>query len=64
MTKKFEMKSEFWEVKIISGTSDTLDLEIKFNEKEIPEDELRKLEAAIRLLLEATGRVSPNPSRR
>jgi len=61
---KFSMKGDYYEVHIKSGSADKLELEITFLDKEIPESELRQLEASIRLLLEATGRLFPNPSRR
>lgn len=61
---KFAMKNEYFEIVIKSGSSNKVEIEVTFSEKEITEQELRNLEAAIRLLLEACGRYNPNPSRR
>jgi hypothetical protein len=58
------MKNEFYEITIKLASSEKIDLEISFSDKEIPETEIRRLEEAIRLLLEACGRICPNPSRR
>jgi len=61
---KMLMKNDWYELVIKSGSSSKVEIEITFLEKEIPEAELRQLEQSIRLLLEATGRFAPNPSRR
>lgn len=61
---KFTMKNDFFELAIKSGSSSKIEIEITFGDKEIPEGELRQLENSIRLILEACGRFSPNPSRR
>ncbi len=62
--KDFKMKTEYWEFQISSGTADKLTISITFFDKQIPDAELRKLEAAIRLLLQACGRLVINPSKR
>ena len=61
---KFKMKSDFFEVIIKSANANRVELEISFGEAEIPEQELRNLELSLRLLLEACGRFTQNPSRR
>jgi len=61
---KFSMKNDYFEISIKSGNSSKIELEICFADKEIPEAELRNLELSIRLLLEACGRFTINPSRR
>jgi hypothetical protein len=61
---KFTMKSDYYEFSIKSGNQQRLEIEVVFYDKEIPENELRAFESALRLLLEACGRYSQNPSRR
>jgi len=61
---KFSMKNDYYEIVIKSGSASKIELEITFGDKEIPEQELRNLELSVRLLLEACGRFSHNPSRR
>jgi len=62
--KNFKMRTEYWEFQITTGTADKLSISITFFEKQIPDAELRNLETAIRLLLQACGRYSKNPSKR
>jgi len=64
MGKKFSMKTEYWEITIKEGTASRVTLEMTFYEKTIPLSELKKLWDAIKLLLEATGRLEFNPSTR
>lgn len=64
MASEFQMRTEYWEVEIKEGSSEKLTIWITFKDKVIPETELKKLEEAIRLLLEATGRRSRSPSKR
>ena len=64
MGKKFSMKTEYWEITIKEGTASKITLEMTFYEKTIPLSELKKLWDAIKLLLEATGRLEFNPSTR
>lgn len=64
MGKRFSMKTEYWEITIKEGTASRLTLEMVFLEKTIPLSELKKLWDAIKLLLEATGRLEFNPSTR
>jgi len=64
MGKKFSMKTEYWEITIKEGTASKITLEMTFYEKTIPLNELKKLWDAIKLLLEATGRLEFNPSTR
>lgn len=61
---KYSLKNDYFEMEIKSATYSKILIELTFFDKEIPEQELRKLEAIIRLLLEACGRFEPNPSRR
>jgi len=64
MGKRFSMKTEYWAITIKEGTASRLTLEMVFLEKTIPLSELKKLWDAIKLLLEATGRLEFNPSTR
>ena len=64
MGKKFSMKTEYWEITIKEGSASRITLEMTFYEKTIPLNELKKLRDAIKLLLEATGRLEFNPSTR
>ena len=61
---KVKMKNDWFEITIKSGSAAKIEIEITFGEQEIPEQELRNMEASIRLLLEACGRYTSNPSRR
>lgn len=64
VNKVFEMKNDYWEVEILKGTYTELEIKVSFKKEIIPESQLRKLERAIRLLLQACGRIDSNPSRR
>jgi len=64
MGKKFNMKTEYWEITIKEGSASKITLEMTFYEKSIPLNELKKLWEALKLLLEATGRIEFNPSTR
>jgi hypothetical protein len=61
---RFKMKNDFYEVTIKSANVNKIEIEIVFSEKEIPEQEIRNLEQSLRLILEACGRFTPNPSKR
>lgn len=61
---KFKMKTDYYEVNIKAANVNRIEIEIIFSEKEIPEQDLRGLEASLRLLLEACGRFTVNPSKR
>jgi len=64
-TKDFEMKSEYWEVTIDKADHSEIKYIIVFKDKVIPVGELRKLEEAIRKVLEACGRIETlHPSKR
>ncbi len=64
MTTKFNMNNEYWSLEIKEGSSTKVVIQITFKEKEIPESDLKELFRSLRLLLEATGRLEFNPSRR
>jgi len=61
----FEMKNDYWEVKIEKADYSEIIFHISFKDKKIPHGEIRRLEDAIRKILEACGRLEElQPSKR
>lgn len=64
-SEDFEMKSDYWELVIDKADYNEVKFEVTFKDKKIPLGEMRKLEEAIRKVLEACGRLeSLQPSKR
>lgn len=63
--KSFEMKTEYWEITIEKADCSVIKFDIEFKDKLIPLGEMRKLEEALRKVLEACGRLETlQPSKR
>lgn len=61
----FEMKTEYWEFKIEKADASEVVVHIEFKDKKIPLGEMRKIEEAVRKILEACGRLEElDPSKR
>lgn len=60
-----DMKTDWWEFKIEKADYQEISINIVFKDKKIPLGEMRKLEDAIRRILEACGRLEElEPSKR
>jgi len=61
----FQMKTDYWELKINGADYSRVEILIVFKDKVIPLGELRKLEDSVRKILDACGRIAPlDPSKR
>jgi len=61
----FNMKTDYWEIIIEKANNDEIKFAIVFKDKKIPLGEMAKLEGAIRMILEACGRLEKlQPSKR
>lgn len=64
MDPDFSMECDYWRLEINTGTFDEVKIHIIFKKGEIPEQEMRKLESHIRLILQGCGRLDINPTKR
>jgi len=64
MENGFKMDTEYWKLEIASGNAEEVKIHIIFKKSDIPEAQMRILEAHIRLILMGCGRLDQNPTRR
>lgn len=64
-SEDFEMKNDYWEFEVEKADYSEVKFKIVFKSKKIPIGEMRKLENAMRKMLEACGRLEElHPSKR